>query len=190
MTMRSILAAGAAAALLAGCAKPTPPAPLTLESTKRVEATVTAVQKDKRLVSLRGADGRSVTVEAGPSVRNFDQIKVGDRVVASYVEAIGFALAPPSDPGNVSDAGLVAGRAAPGERPGGAIGRFARTTVVIDSVDPKTNTVTFTGQDGMPRAIPVMTPEGRAFASKLRRGDRVEVTYEEAVAISVEPGAK
>ena len=190
MSMRSILAAGAALALLAGCASPTPPAPLTLESTKRVEATVTAVQPAKRLVSLRGADGRDVTVEAGPSVRNFEQIEVGDRVVVSYVEAIGFALAPPSDTGNVTDATLVAGRAAPGERPAAAIAGVVRTTVVIDSIDPKTNTVTFHGQDGMPRAIPVLTAEGRAFASKLRKGDRVEVTYEEAVAISVEPGAK
>ena len=189
MSMRSILAAGAVLALLA-CAKPTPPEPLTLESTKRVEATVTAVQKEKRLVSLRGADGRTVTVEAGPSVHNFEQIKVGDRVVVAYVEAIGFALAPPGDPGNVTDAALVAGRAAPGERPGAAIGGILRTTVSIDSVDPKTHTVTFHGQDGMPRAIPVLTAEGRAFASKLRAGDRVEVTYEEAVAISVEPGAR
>jgi hypothetical protein len=187
MPMRSILAAGAALALLA-CASSTPPAPLTLESTKRVEATVTAVQKQKRLVSLRGADGRTVTVEAGPSVRNFEQIEVGDRVVVAYIEAIGFALATPDVAANVTDAALVAERAAPGERPGGAIGGVLRTTVAIDSIDPKTHTVTFHGQDGLPRAIPVLTAEGRAFASRLRPGDRVEVTYEEAIAISVEPG--
>jgi Cu/Ag efflux protein CusF len=188
MHPRTILAALPALALLAGCAKPTPPAPLQLESTRKVEATVVAVQKDKRLVSLRGEGGETVTVECGPSVRNFDQIRVGDQVIASYSEAIGFALAPPGDTGRVSDAGVVAGRAPAGERPAAALGRFAQTTVTIDSVDPKSHTVTFTGQDGMKRAIPVMTTEGRAFASKLRPGDRVEVTYQEAVAISVEPG--
>ena len=189
MRTRSIFAAGAALALFAGCAKPTPPEPLQLENTKRVEATVVAIHKEDRLVSLRGRDGGTVTVEAGPSVRNFDQIQVGDQVIASYSEAIGFALAAPGAV-QASDAGVVAGRAAPGDRPGAAMGRFARTSVVIDSVDPKSHTVTFTGQDGLKRAIPVMTPEGRAFASKLRPGDRVDVTYQEAIAISVEPGPK
>jgi NADPH:quinone reductase-like Zn-dependent oxidoreductase len=95
MHTRSILAAGAAFALLSGCASPTPPAPLQLQSTKRVEATVVGIQAEKRLVSLRGSEGSTVTVEAGPSVRNFDQIRVGDRVIAVYQEAIGFALQSP-----------------------------------------------------------------------------------------------
>jgi len=190
MSTRSILAAGAALALLAGCAKPTPPSPLQLETTVQITASVVAVNKEKRLVGLRGTDHRTVTVEAGPSVRNFDQIRVGDQVVVSYVEAVGFALASPGSSGDVSNAGLVAGRAAPGERPAAALGRFARVVVTIDSVDPDTHTVTFTGPDGMTRAIPPRTPEGQAFASKLRRGDRVEVTYEEAVAISVEPAKR
>jgi hypothetical protein len=188
MHPRSILAAGAAFALFSGCASPTPPAPLLIESAKRVEATVVAVQAEKRLVSLRGADGRTLTVEAGPSVRNFDQIRVGDRVIAIYQEAIGFALQSPDVAAAAPEAGLVVGRAAPGQRPAAAAGRFARTTVVIESVDPKSHTVTFKGQDGLARAVPVATPEGREFASRLRPGDRVDVTWEEAVAISVEPG--
>ena len=184
----SLLAAGTLLALLSGCASPTPPAPLRIESAKRAEATVVGIQKGKRLVSLRGPDGHAFTVEAGPSVRNFDQIKVGDRVVATYQEAIAFVLQPPDVASAPPEAGLVAGRAAPGERPAAAAGRFARTTVVIESVDPKTHTVTFKGQDGLTRAVPVATPEGRDFASRLRPGDRVDVTWEEAVAISVEPG--
>ncbi len=187
MHTRSILAAGAALALLSGCASPTPPAPLVIESAKRVEATVVGIQAEKRLVSLRGSDGHTLTVEAGPSVRNFDQIQVGDRVIAVYQEAIGFALQLP-DAAAAPEAGLIVGRAAPGQRPAAAAGRFLRTTVVIEAVDPKSHTVTFKGQDGLTRAVPVATPEGREFASRLRPGDRVDVTWEEAVAISVEPG--
>src|SRR5262245_37560523 len=190
MHARSMLAAGAALALLSGCAGRTPPAPLQIESAKRVEATVVGIQAEKRLVSLRSPEGRSFTVEAGPSVRNFDQIRVGDRVVATYVEAIGFALQSPDVAATPTEAGLIVGRAKPGERPAAAAGRFARTTVVIESVDPKSHTVTFKGQDGLTRAVPVATPEGRDFASRLRPGDRVDVTWEEAVAISVEPAAK
>ena len=189
MQKRSILAAGAIA-LLWGCASSGPPEPLQRESTRQAEATVVGVQKEKRLVSLRGADGRTFTIEAGPEIRNFDQIRVGDQVIASYYEAVGFALKEPGSVDSGPESALIAGRAKPGERPAGAVGRYAKATVAIESVDPKTYTVTFRGPDGLSRAIPVMTPEGREFASKLKPGDQVEVTYEEAVAISVEPGAK
>ncbi len=189
MQTRSILAAGAALALLSGCASPspTPPAPFMIESAKQVEATVVGIHAERRLLALRGAEGHSLTVEAGPSVRNFEQIQVGDRVVAVYQEAIGFALQSPGVAA-APEAGLVVGRAAPGQRPAAVAGRFARTTVVIESIDPKSHTVTFKGQDGLTRAVPVATQEGREFASRLRPGDRVDVTWEEAVAISVEPG--
>jgi hypothetical protein len=190
MRTRSILAAGAALAWLGACAHPTPPAPLQRESAHQVEATVVAVQKAERIVSLRGPDGRTLTVEVGPQVRNFDQIQVGDRVIASYYEAVGFALKKPGEGDGGSDAGLIAGRAKPGDRPAAAVGHYAQTTVTIESVDRKTYTVTFRGEDGLTRAVPVVTPEGRAFASKLKPGDQVEISYEEAVAISVEPGKK
>ena len=176
----------AAVALLAACASD-PPAPLQRESLREVEASVVSVQKAERLVGLRGPDGRVVTVKAGPEVRNFDQIAVGDTVVTSYYEAIGFAL---HTPGAADESGvdLVAGRAKPGAQPGAVVGAVARTTVTIESVDAKSDTVTFRGEDGLVRAVPVRTDEGREFARKLEPGDRVDITYTEALAIRVDPG--
>src|SRR5689334_10819583 len=49
-----------------------------------LNATVTAVDKADRVVTLRGDDGREQTIKCGPEVRNFDQIEVGDRVAAQY----------------------------------------------------------------------------------------------------------
>ncbi|HYS94003.1 MAG TPA: hypothetical protein VEL48_11255, partial [Candidatus Acidoferrales bacterium] len=43
-----------------------------------INATVEAVDKDKRTVTLKGSGGRSVTLKVGPNAKNFDQIKVGD----------------------------------------------------------------------------------------------------------------
>jgi Cu/Ag efflux protein CusF len=188
MPIAPLRTAGSCAVLVAllACASDSP-APLQRESLREVEATVVQVQKDERLVSLRGPEGETFTVEAGPEVRNFDQVQVGDKVVASYYEAVGFAV---KEPGAVSPSGtaITAGRAEPGEKPGAAIGQYARTTVTIESVDRKSHTVTFKGEDGMTRAIPVRTEEGRAFVKKLKPGDRVEITYAEAVAVRVDPG--
>jgi len=176
----------AAFALLAGCASK-PPAPIERESLREVAATVVGVKKAERLVSLRGSDGDVVTVEVGPEVRNFDQIQVGDQVVASYYEAIGFALQQPGS-ASPSGVGIAAARSRPGERPAGAIGKIAQTTVTIESVDRSSNTVTFRGADGLLRAVPVTTDEGREFARRLKPGDRVDITYTEALAIRVDPG--
>jgi len=185
--LRLAFTTAAAATLLAACASE-PPAPIERKSVQKVEATVVEVQTAKRLVSLRRPDGQVVTVELGPEVRNFDQIHVGDKVIASYYEAIGFALMDPKEPTAPGEAAVVAGRALPGERPEAAVGGFVETTVTIESVDNKAHTVTFKGEDGLVRTVPVEKEDGRVFASKLKPGDRVVISYEEAIAISVEPG--
>lgn len=62
-----------------------------------------------------------------------------------------------------------------------------RTTVTIDSVDTSSNTVTFKRSDGMTRTVAVQRPEGQEFIRGLRKGDQVEITYTEAVAMEVRP---
>ncbi len=62
-----------------------------------------------------------------------------------------------------------------------------RTVVRIKDVDKKNNIVSFYGQDGLVRALPVQTPQGQEFIKKLKPGDEVEVTFTEALALSVEP---
>lgn len=186
-TIRNAAAMSAALLFLAGCAS-SPPAPIERKTVKQVEATVVAIHSSKRLIGLRRADGQVVTVELGKEVVNFDQIKVGDRVIASYFEAISFSLVAPREATAPGAAGVVAGRAMPGERPEAALGGFIETTVTIESVDNVAHTVTFKGDDGMVRTVSVEREDGRAFASRLRPGDRVLITYAEAIAISVEPG--
>ena len=47
-------------------------------------------------------------------------------------------------------------------------------------------TVSFRGTDGMQPTLAVQTPAGRRFIRQLRKGDEVEVTFTEAVAIRFE----
>src|SRR6476660_7956613 len=62
------------------------------EETKEIKATVEKVDKDKREVSLKKEDGTKVTIKAPESVRNFDQINVGDIVTAKYTESIAVSV--------------------------------------------------------------------------------------------------
>lgn len=58
--------------------------------------------------------------------------------------------------------------------------------VTIDSVDPETHTVKFTGPRG-PGEVTVLRPELQEFVDGLNEGDRVELTYGEALAIELTP---
>jgi hypothetical protein len=175
--------------MLGACATE-PPKPLNIEGIEEVSATVEAVDVTTRIVSLRRSDGEKVTVQVAPDVRNLAQVKVGDLVVARYYTALAAELRRRGDGSGETEAPVVeagAARAAAGTRPAGAIGTQSRQTVRITKVDKKNNVVSFYGSDGLARSVPVRTPEGREFASKLQSGDEVELTYTEALAVSVEP---
>jgi hypothetical protein len=48
-----------------------------------VTATVEAIDRAERVVTLKGADDELFEVVAGPEVRNFDQIEVGDELAVT-----------------------------------------------------------------------------------------------------------
>jgi hypothetical protein len=164
--------------------------PFTKESLQQMTATVEAVSMATREVTLRGPSGQARTIKVGPEARNLDQVRVGDRVTVSYYESFTAQMRRHDKPneGFMTAAGAV--RAAPGESPGGAVAQSTASTVTINSVDTKNNTVTFHRSDGGVATIPVKSPEGREFIAKLKAGDVVDVMYTEAVAIEVAPAPK
>jgi hypothetical protein len=183
------LSALAILALLAACTS-APPDPASIESVEEVSATVQSIDVEKRLVTLRDKEGETVTVQVSPEVRNLAQVKAGDQVVVRYYEALAAELRSRGD-GSGSTAAPVRdtamSRAAEGARPAALVGEETRQTVRITSVDKKNHIVSFYGSDGLSRAVPVRTPQGQEFIAKLKPGDEVELTYTEALAVSVEP---
>ena len=171
---------------LLGCASE-PPAPVSKEEKVELTASVEAIDRPTRMLSLRGPEGRKATVFAGPEVRNFEQIDVGDQVVVTFYAAIGAEVTKPEQATQgVQREGAVL-RAVEGQRPAGAVAQMTTTTVVIDAVDKSMNTVSFRRQDGLMRVLAIEDPKAQAFIRELKRGDMVTVTYMEAVAISVRP---
>jgi len=192
MKIRSILLLLATAmpvpTLLAGCA--TPPPSMTSVSDDQV-VTVTAVVESidlaKRAVLLRGPKGGLQTVFVGEQVRNLDQVKAGNRVTIAYREAWAADIVAPGTPGGAPAAVLGAVRAPQGAMPAGAVGGQVQTRVMIRSVDLENNMVTFVRPDGLVRMVAVRRPLGQQFIRGLKPGDEVDLTYSEALAISVQP---
>jgi hypothetical protein len=192
LVLSALLAiAGLVALVLPGCATSAAPSVPPSDTASVAEgvtaaATVTAINLEKRLVTLRGEEGREFTVLAGPAVQNLPQLAVGDTVTLRYVESVFAALKKPGEPVASPEASLELRRAELGAKPGGVIAQDVSATVKIESVDTAKNIVVFTAPDGALRCIAVKRPTFQEYIKQLKPGDMVEITYTEAVAISVE----
>ena len=156
-------------------------------SVTKVRGTVAAVDKDAGTVTLKGPKGRTVTIEVKDR-QKLDMIKVGDPVVAAYVEAVAFRVQKAGSgatPGVTTQESRVSSK--PGETPGGAIGREVRATVTITAIDRKAHTVTVKGPQGGTETIKAKDPKN---LEGLKVGDMVEITYTQALAISLDKSGK
>jgi hypothetical protein len=168
------------------------PAPVLVDKAQTISATVASIDKKQRLVELRKGDDVR-TVQVSEDVHNFDRIKVGDQVVATYYQGLAaeFKKKGEGTPVGVIDATTGKARMPKGATtPGAAVANKVTTTVVIEGVDQDTHSVTFVGPSGMTRTVDVMDPDARRFISGLQKGDEVQLTYVEALAVTLEPRNK
>jgi len=158
------------------------------QSLIKTRATVTAINAATREVTIQGDQG-PVTISVSPDVKNFANLKVGDRVNVSYYRGIGAQIAKGTK--KVSDPAVstfTSGNS-PGMRPAGKAGASATVTVKVQDVNLPTNTVAFTQSDGTTHIIEVKSPEMQQFIRELKRGDVVQVTFTDSIAVSVTPAS-
>lgn len=165
-----------------------PPSGVIEEGLVTATATVKKVDLKTRKVTLAAADGQTFTVTAGEQVRNLAQVKAGDQVGVTYYESIAYAVRRPGE----ATPGVVvaedAARAAPGSRPGAAGARVVTVTSTITAVDKKAGTATIQPPEGgEPMVVKV---RDRNALERVAKGDLVEITMTEAIAVAVEPPAK
>jgi hypothetical protein len=175
---------------LGGGSEPSAPVTGTVsEQLVTVTATVEKVDQKKRLVTLRGADGKVNTIKVGEEVRNLPQVKVGDVVAIAYYESLAYEVKKPGTAELGVTSTTEGGRAKPGEKPAAVGAREVTITTRITAIDKKTPAVTLQGPEGDLVTVKVRHPEK---LEQVEVGDLVEITYTEAVAVKVDtvPKAK
>jgi len=150
-----------------------------------ITASVQAVNKATREVTIKGPRGNVETVVAGPEVKNFDQIKVGDNVVLRYIEALSLELKKGGTAPVARTDSAMGGTAKPGEKPAAGVGRQVHVTANVVAVDAATQTVSLKGPK---QTVDLHVADPEQF-KLVKVGDQVEATYTEAVALSVETAA-
>jgi Cu/Ag efflux protein CusF len=174
-----------ASAALAAQAKPTVPSTVSQANTVTETFTIDAIDYKGRLVTLRGDDGVSETIYCGPEVQRFDALKAGDKVTFRYQESVVYEITKPGAPAAAAEAGGVT--RTPGASPGGTISQKQVAVVTINEIDLKAPSVTVTTKDGRKMGFKIQDPANMAG---VKVGDQVQITYSQALAVSVEPAAK
>jgi hypothetical protein len=166
-----------------------PPAGINTATMIEATATVTAVDMERHLVTIQGPQGNSAVIQVTDQVKNLPQVKIGDMVDITYYQSaiVGLVKVDENTSLDTTVSGVKAGRPE-GDKPGGAIGLQVKRRAEVMFVDPIQKFITFLSPDrGLRKVSLKNSPELQHYLDELKKGDIVEVTYTEALAISLEP---
>ncbi len=147
-----------------------------------IEATVEKVDHDSRKVTLKGPEGKTITIEVDERVKNLPQVEVGDLVTVEYVEAVAIQVFAPGEMTPGINAVTTIGSAKPGEKPAGLAMKEITAVATINAIDKANSLVTLAGTEGRVKTVKASNPEN---LEKVTVGDKVMITYTEAIGISV-----
>ena len=139
---------------------------------------VQKIDKSTRMLTLKTPDGRTFDAKAGPDI-DMGRLHVGDPVQATYFEEIAVALTPAGSPAANPSQTVI-------EREG-VTAQQATLTARVISIDPAKETVTLRDPQGKMHSVKVNDPHVQAELNRVKPGDNVDVTYTQAVAISLQP---
>jgi hypothetical protein len=149
-----------------------------------ITATVEAIDYDKRTVDLKGPKGNVVRLKVGPEAKNFNQVKVGDRVRARYYDATAIYVRKPTDPPFAEETKAVQ-VAPPGGKPGAVAVETREMTARVEDIDYKKRTVTLLGPQQKTATVKVDKSVKRF--DEVKKGDEIVIRHTEAIAIDVKP---
>jgi hypothetical protein len=156
----------------------------TITSEMRTETgTVEAIEAGSRTVTLRKADGTFVTTVAGPDIKRFEDIKIGDKVTARYYDTVVVRVKQPGEPDtDLSTRGTTGSDQV---LPGGTRAKQRTISATITAIDPNTPSISFSGPNGWKYTSKVQDTQALA---KAKVGDKVDIVWTEAVLVSFERG--
>ncbi len=142
---------------------------------------VTAVNYTKRTVTLQGARGKAVTLNA-KNARNLDQVKVGDKVKAEYIEELAIFVRKADAPPSAMEAQAVE-LAPKGQMPAGVMADTVQITANVEAINYKKRTIALKGPLG--RTQTYKLSDAVQNLQQIKKGDQVVLRFMEALALTV-----
>lgn len=148
-----------------------------------VSASVISVNKEDRSITVRDPEGNVSEIDLTEDVKNFDQIRPGDNLVLEVYSALAMKLAAPGEEFDDQEAQMVA-VAKPGEKPKLVNVDVAEVLAEISAINKETREVTVKGPGG--NSVTIQVPKDIEKFDELKIGDKVNVRYIQAFAVSVQ----
>jgi len=174
-----------AAIVWAATASPQAQEPVSKANTVKISATITGIDATKRSLTLRNDKGEEDTFSVGPGVQRFDELKVGQKVNITYYESMVFQLLKPGEKGSPASFDAAVNRAK-SALPAGTIATQEKMTVTVKAIDSTVPSVTVTTDDGR---VVTRKIENKKNIENLKPGDKIDITYTQALVTSVEAAA-
>ena len=146
-----------------------------------LDGKVTGIDSAAREVTLVSRYGEAFKVTAGPEVRNFNQIRIGDSLKISLKENLVVRMAKPGE--KLHDESYATGsRTARGAKPGAKMTETVQYVGTITSIDAKKRKATLRFSDGSSGSFDVR-PD--IDLSKRHTGEKVLIRVTESLAVSM-----
>jgi hypothetical protein len=144
-----------------------------------ITAVVESVEQSTRTLTLRDQKGELRTMTVPQSVTKFPEIKVGDKLTATYYDNITLRMKPPGEKDvDTLSAGVTPGG---GRKPVGTVAAQQTITATIDAIDMNVPSISFKGPRGWSYTTKVQDKEA---LSKVKVGEKVDITWTEALLVS------
>ena len=175
--------AAAAFAADSGKSQKKKPKPVSETHTQTSKATIEAIDHDARLVTLKGKDDTYETLYVGPQIKRFDELQVGQTVTFKYTEAVVYELRRAGEPAPASSSSGEKVESHATAKPSGTITNRETATVTVKAADAKTGALTIQTEDGHQMSMLV---KDKNKLKNVHPGDKIVITYTDALAVSVE----
>ena len=155
-----------------------------ISTTQSLRATIKAIDRATRMVTLKGLKGNSIETYANKRVKGFNDLKVGDEVVATYSESVSVTVR------NAGEFSQPKQREAPtpGEPKSGSTTAVQQTIALsIEGIDRPAQTLTVRGPEGSVVSFRVRDPKG---LQDLKIGDTVDIRLMQAKLLKVDAVAR
>jgi len=144
--------------------------------------TVEAIEQQSRTLTVKDDKGIYETIHVPADVTRFPEIKVGDKITARYYDNVVVRLKKPGEAAvDLDTAALTRGK---GARPAGTAATQRTITATVTAMDVNAETITVSGPNGWHYSRKV---DDKKALAQLKVGDKLDMTWTEAVMVSVAP---
>ena len=152
---------------------------------KNVTVTVEGIEQSSRTLNVVDEQGFHKMIRVPTDVKRFNELKVGDKITTKYYDNVVVRLKKPGEQPVDVDAAAVTPTT--GTSPGGTISTQRTITATVTAIDQTVPSITVKGPNGWLYSSKVA--DTKALAN-LKVGDQLDITWTDAVLISVESAAK